>query len=157
MNDLLSAAHQSLGYYPQAVRRGDGWEYRTPWQDGWNKALLALLDNYTCIMDWIAGLTPEAASAIRELLAADELFLTVEGGTVSCLLNMNDTFAYACADAEEVPLGDLPAVLAYWHTYGASGLKAWVAIRRGEVPLRQDERYLAAARAGVGESDKEEK
>lgn len=51
-------------------------------------------------------------------------------------LLMSDTFAYACADSEELetPEDIIGAAQAY-RDYGDVGLTAWVAIRRGVDPI----------------------
>lgn len=133
----LEAAQGSLGIYPQAIKRGDTWEYRTPWQDGWNAAVLGLLTNYTSIIDWIATLPVETVGAVRELLAADVLCLTIKGSAVTCLIPMNDVFEYACADAESAESSDLANVARIWQAHGWDGLIAWAAQRRGETPIQE--------------------
>jgi hypothetical protein len=46
------------------------------------------------------------------------------------LLNLNDTFAYACADAEEFGLRDASHLQEIYVRYGHGGVIAWAAIRR---------------------------
>lgn len=149
--ELLEAARTSLGIYPQSITRDGIREERTPWQDGWNAAILALLKNYEGITTWIAALPTETARTVRELIAADVLYLHVKSDVVTCFVSMNDTFAYACADDEDVTVEELPLVADIWRDYGADGLTAWAAIRRDETPIRerQTERYHAA-RASLG-------
>ena len=50
-------------------------------------------------------------------------------------LNVNDTFAYACADAEEVEPGSLPEVYDLWKHFGWEGVILWVWKKRKEDPL----------------------
>lgn len=47
-------------------------------------------------------------------------------------LNMNDTWAWACADAEYVPDAELPRVAELFWWYGYAGLLFWVSERRGQ-------------------------
>lgn len=62
-------------------------------------------------------------------------------------LNMNDTFAYATADAEYMPVEDLAPMLPVLAEYGHDALTAYAALRRGAEPirrLRERQGYLAA-------------
>lgn len=149
--ELLDAARESLGIYPRSITRDGVTSQRTPWQDGWNAAILTLLRNYEGITAWIAALPIETARTVRELIAADVLYLHVKNDVVTCFVSMNDTFAYACADDEDVTVEELPIVAGIWRDYGAGGLTAWTAIRRDETPIRerQTEQYHAA-RAALG-------
>lgn len=144
--ELLEAARTSLGIYPQSITRDGVTSQRTPWQDGWNAAILALLKNYEGITTWIAALPIETAQTVRELIAADVLYLHFKNDIVTCFVAMSDTFEYACADAEDVTVEELPLVAGIWRDYGADGLTAWAATRRDEAPIRerQTERYHAA-------------
>ena len=147
--ELLEAARTSLGIYPRSITRNGVREERTPWQDGWNAAILALLKNYEGMTTWIAALPIETASIVRELIAADVLYLHVKGDVVTCFVLMNDTFAYACADDEDVTVEELPLVAGIWRDYGADGLTAWAALRRNEEPIREQQtaRYHLARTA----------
>jgi hypothetical protein len=46
-------------------------------------------------------------------------------------LNMNDTWAWACADAEYVPDEELPEVSRLFFCYGWCGILYWVSERNG--------------------------
>ena len=63
-------------------------------------------------------------------------------------LNVSDTFAYACADAEELTLSQAHEVRLLCEKYGWDGICAWVARKRGTEPLLQfrTENYYAARR-----------
>lgn len=138
MEDILfDAARDSLGVYPQATKRGDAWEYRTEWQEGWNAAIFKLLEQYAAIQSWCATLSPFLLSALVELLKADAMALNVGSDTVQCYLIMNDVWGYATADAEEVPTEELPHVAALWRMYGWDGLIAWAARQSGQEPIKE--------------------
>jgi hypothetical protein len=47
---------------------------------------------------------------------------------------MNDTFAYACADCEEVPDDKINEVAKLFRLYGGAGLDYWVSEQRGYDP-----------------------
>lgn len=52
-------------------------------------------------------------------------------------LNLNDVFGYACADAEALPLEDLPVIEEIYTKFGWYGLVAWVEKRRGYPPIKE--------------------
>jgi len=47
------------------------------------------------------------------------------------MLNLNDTFGWACADTEEVMPEEIPAVARLFRLYGMCGVYYWVAVKRG--------------------------
>lgn len=53
---------------------------------------------------------------------------------ILCLV-MNDTFAYACVDAENVADGDLATVASIYRWFGWVGLICWAARQRNEDPV----------------------
>jgi hypothetical protein len=58
------------------------------------------------------------------------------------ILNMNDTFWYACSDAEEVGEDEIKEVARLFSTYGWQGIDYWVANKRGydpEIPRHKEE------------------
>lgn len=69
----------------------------------------------------------EGSSADMALLLAADVGWLDDG---KLLLNMNDTWAWACADAEEVPADQLPEVARLFRRYGHCGLLYWVTTRR---------------------------
>lgn len=73
----------------------------------------------------------------------DWAFFTCEGLLV---INCGDTFAYACADAEELPIDKIDEVLALEREYGFDGVVAWIATHRNCEPIKEraTERYLVA-------------
>jgi hypothetical protein len=50
-------------------------------------------------------------------------------------LNMNDTFCYACGEAEPVPSEAMAAVIDIYRRFGWVGCVCWAAKRRGEDPV----------------------
>jgi hypothetical protein len=114
--------------------------------------------------DWEARQTGSA----KFLLDEDQAFPGVDhqhewSGPDSCkghshewrlCLNMGDTFAYACADAEPVPDEELEAVAGIYREHGSNGLVAWVSNRRKEAPVievLEDEAYKKAWAAMYGD------
>ena len=89
----------------------------------------------------------EQATAL--MLAADYVFLSGPGGMMysksdrspaALWVNVNDTFAYACADCEPVPQPEADPD-GFWSLYdmvrehGHDGAVVWAARRRGETPI----------------------
>lgn len=61
-------------------------------------------------------------------------------------VNCNDTFYYACADAEGLAPGEAYKVRDFYERYGWAGVVAWAAKKRGAEPLKelQDDKYSEA-------------
>lgn len=53
------------------------------------------------------------------------------------VINVSDTFYYACADAEGMKVSDAAELQHIFEQYGWDGIVAWVAIKRDEQPLAQ--------------------
>lgn len=75
---------------------------------------------------WWQTLPTDVQPVMQELLVNDTLSLVGNKVGVVC----SDTFEYACADFEAVPLDQLSVVKNMHSTYGYAGLAAWVAHRR---------------------------
>ena len=71
----------------------------------------------------------------RIRLVADDIAFF--GFDSTLVLNCGDTFAYACADAEEVPDDQIDLVRRMHDKFGYVGLTAWIAARRKCEPLIQ--------------------
>jgi len=101
--------------------------------------------------------------AAHMLLASDEAFAyndetspfsvsaqMTEDGKAALALNMNDVFAWACADAEPFTYEDAPALLKIAVEEGWPGLVRWACEKRGTPPqnpvLENMERYDAKIR-----------
>jgi hypothetical protein len=67
----------------------------------------------------------------RALLTAADVFFDDDEDDVQLrqALNMNDTWAWACADGEHVPDEELPRVAELFWRYGNCGLLYWVSER----------------------------
>lgn len=133
---LHEAAVSVTPTYCKAVHHPDGRvEERTPWQDGWNEAKLAILKNVVKLEDWFTALTPQQQECVETLLHKDELLLDIHNDHVHMLLCMNDVFGYACSESEVVELEELPEVADVFSKYGWDGLKAWASIKSSQVPI----------------------
>lgn len=70
-------------------------------------------------------MTPEREKALEALLE----------GSFSVNLNMNDTFAFACGDSEEISVEDFDLMVPIIAKYGQSALTAYVAVKRDADPI----------------------
>lgn len=59
----------------------------------------------------------------------------VNGGQPTLCAIVSDTFAYACADAEEIPLPEVTTVYRLWKKHGYDGIIKYVWAKRGTPPL----------------------
>lgn len=70
----------------------------------------------------------------RELLRAAQLFFDVDEDDdpgFEQMVNLSDTFAWACADGEKVADEELPQVAELFWRYGWCGILYWVNEKRG--------------------------
>jgi len=124
----------TTGVYPQSIITMDKdyktvvkEEKRTEWQEGWNACQSEIFNK---LNDALGKLEEGISDELALLMVAD----------VGCmqdgkfLLNMNDTFHYACSDCEEVKLEEYKEVARLFRTYGGSGIDYWVAQKRGYDP-----------------------
>jgi hypothetical protein len=142
--ELVWVARNGLGIYPAAV--GD--VPRTEWQDGWNKAVMRMVEYVGIIHEWYKTITEEQAAALVKLLKAHVLFFTMWGGKVEYFVNLNDTFDYASADGEDVTVEEFTFLVDLYEKFGHHGITAWAALRRVDVPIkeRMTEEYHNAVR-----------
>jgi hypothetical protein len=86
----------------------------------------------------------EEAKALARLLAEDVVFLNcywweeewperAQKVTALCV-NCNDIFAWACADAEDLPYGDIQPLYDMWFKDPHWGAAKWCAIKRNQKP-----------------------
>lgn len=67
------------------------------------------------------------------------------GETIVLFVNCNDIFAWACADAETVTTGEIPALYRLWQANNAWGPAKWCAIKRNEKPQAPAIEYMKKA------------
>lgn len=70
------------------------------------------------------------------------------------VVNLNDTFAYACADGEELKDDQIDSLIRMYKEYDYPGIIAWAASIRGSEPIEpwRDEKYRIA-RAALSATD----
>jgi len=121
----MSSISSDMGIYPQSVKGyNDERDYtqRDGFKNGWNAAVI----EYGSALAEAAGRAAQGMDEdLQVLLAADVGWLT--DGVLH--LNMNDTWAWAVADSEEVPATDVAAVAGLFRRWGWPGIVYWVSER----------------------------
>ena len=112
-----------LGAVPTEERESYTKDRPTAYKAGWNDAIIAMAKELNRLerKDW-------------GLMSEDALLLLLYGGAFivegKLHLNMNDTFAFACADDEEVPDDKIVEVTNLYRKFGYDGLTYWVSKQR---------------------------
>lgn len=87
----------------------------------------------------------------RQLLTMAGVFFGEddEDPRMAQMLNMNDTWAWACADGEDVPDEELPRVAELFFQYGWCGILYWVSERNNHMRSEFEDinRFIAFVRA----------
>jgi len=130
MGMLLDSSLGDRAVYPQTING----EPRTAWQEGWNAGNMDLLKRRCILSEWWKGLDMETAADVVGLLGG-QTSLRIREGEVHLSIDLNDIFAFNCADCEDVPVDEIPVVARLWCRHGFAGLVAWVSCRRDEEPL----------------------
>lgn len=134
---IKELAHESLGIYCKTIINADGSKTeRTPWQDGWNAAIIADSKAQKRIINFFKTLTNDVIEAIVSLHAENLIWLHCDKDKpIELFLNMNDTFYYASADDEEIKISEVLEVYELWKKYSHHGIIAWVAKNRKIEPI----------------------
>jgi hypothetical protein len=61
---------------------------------------------------------------------------TPSANSLRVYVNCNDLFAWACADAEELPLSEVPRLYRMWKADPEYGTSRWTCLRRNLAPQR---------------------
>lgn len=100
----------------------------------------------TAIRGWFLKQDPGVLAQILDMVEESALFLDIdEAKECTPQLNLNDTFGWACAEAEDLDPEDLAVVVDLWRRHGHDGVLVWAAVRRDDqvIEPRQTESYLA--------------
>lgn len=110
-------------------------------------AILKLLQEVEAERDVLRA-EREAFNAMANLLATDNAFANhVKGGGIGFNVMCSDTFAYACADCENIDISQAPEV---WKLYQDGG---WHAVVRWVQEKRGDERFIKPVEEEVRRSE----
>lgn len=96
--------------------------------DLWDRKMQAVA---TAIRAELAPLLAER-DALRLIARMDSAVTIDDDLDGTYWINMNDVFAFALADGEELLATDLPTAYEIWSEHGRDGLEAWVCLRRDE-------------------------
>lgn len=118
------------GIYPAAVK-GCGeerdYEQRDGFKNGWNAAIMQYGQSFGKIVARASECVQD--SDLQMLINANVGWLN--DGKLS--LNMNDTWAWACASVEPVPPEEVKEVARLFRSYGFAGLLYWVSKRNDDL------------------------
>lgn len=130
---MLKSAIDSLGICCAGVHHPDGtFVPRDARGEGWNDCIEATHNARWGFVEWAETLSESEQELLLKLHKSDELvfFFNDESKEVTAAVLMSDTFAYACADAEEFSKEDLPSLLTLFEKFSSDGLTAWASSRR---------------------------
>jgi hypothetical protein len=118
-----------VGIYPQSVVGGEKpYEQRTEYMEGWNDAVTETSRRVEAVLDSLRAECDE--SDLAYLIGTGSFHYNGE----RLLLNLNDTFHYACADCEVVPPEEYAELKRLMVRYGQCGDTYWAATKRGYDP-----------------------
>ena len=100
----VEKAETSLGVFPRATTRNGETFKRTEKQEGWNEALMAM----SVHAEEMEPFLRELPDSVLQMIIYDIIDVTMDGGKPVMFVNCNDLFYWACADAEDITLEDIP-------------------------------------------------
>lgn len=74
-----------------------------------------------------------------------------DGSTIVLYAGCNDVFAWACADAEDLPLAEVRRLYKLWTAHGGAGVDKWACLRRRQKPQPPVEQSMR--KAGVWDAE----
>lgn len=127
VHDAIEVGLHCAGYYDKERN----FHPRTEKQDGWNEAYEAIHSRFRTFDKKCADLENDPLWRMKLELQASNNFYDF-GEDWQLHLNMNDFFAWACAESEEVPDDKVEEVYRIWKAFpDEDALGAWASIRRG--------------------------
>lgn len=135
----LQMGFEDIGVYPQQFTDAKGkTTKRTKWQDGWNAHGTKLLDNSCVISRFLEKLSDKTLT----LILKEKLHIHVNKKEAELYVNCNDLFWWGCADAESIPLKELPDLLKALKESPKNGDLLWVARKRKMRPQTPYYKYF---------------
>lgn len=140
----LEIAEDDMGVYPQAVSGGPKpYEKRTEWMEGWNAYGRVLVEKESAIRHWLEKLSDGHKAEIENHLLSDNLSLAVCDGECKLWVNCSDLFYWACADAEDFTIEDLPEFNRALAESPEHGTLLWCCRKCGMRPQRPYYKYFS--------------
>jgi hypothetical protein len=128
-------SHDNMGIYPMSIVSGEGgYEKRTERMEGWNDAVSAHTDNFMKLRKWHDAIPDDIRSMVDDLLLEKKLRVNVRADGCSMWVDCSDTFAWGCADGEDIVLDELPSLIECFVLSPAHGDELWSARKRGMRP-----------------------
>lgn len=127
-----SLAIDNVGIYPQAVVGGShSYKKRTDKMEGHNECLFEIGKMNSNIYSFLEGLPEE----VLKLLLEEKVYVA-GSPTPSLYINCNDLFVWACADAEEILLEEIPGLQECLKLSPRFGELLWCARKRKTKPQK---------------------
>lgn len=141
-------ASMSMGIYPMSSYNELGEKHeRTPYEEGWNAALIKILEKEIQIESWFDSLSDINKEHVTYLLKYDVITLSPKKDKMDMYINCNDVF-YSAADGEEITVNDFEILVDLDWGFGWKGIAAWIALKRGIEPMsdnyKNDKAYKEA-------------
>lgn len=117
-----------------------------PYENGRNDCYMEILDKTIFIHKYINQVPEHLRNDFAALLIDEDIWMKVDlkKKKIEMLLNCNDTFAYACGDAEDISIDEIPAFLEQTKDT-KYGYVAWIAKKRNEKPVVEYQEWMAKA------------
>lgn len=145
----LHIAYEDIGIYCQATVINGVRKERTEWQDGWNACAEELNKKAGEAIKFFDTLPEAAQQIVSDLLEKDKLRLSLSDSTPQLEINCNDLFYWACADAEDITLAELPDLQRALDEAPGHGELLWVCRKRGMRPQKPYYKYFNAEVAAL--------
>lgn len=128
-------ATRSMGIYPKASYNEDGEKHeRTAYENGWNDAIIKLIQKEIQINDWFTSLLEKEKEYVKYLLKYDIITLSPRKDKMDIYINCNDVF-YPAADGEVITINDFEILVDLNWGFGWYGVIAWIAMKREIEPI----------------------
>ena len=145
INTLLRASVDDAGLYPASTVIDGQEKLRTPWEDGWNQAVMSITQKWNDAIGWFKALDEHQQDILQTLLDHSVVELSCDEKTWHVVVITNDWFGYG-ADSEQIELNQLEELHHAWTQHQTDGVLAWIAHTHGWDPLakHQSHKYLQA-------------
>lgn len=115
---LMSMASEQIGVYPQSMKKNGVETKRTEWQDGWNAAVIAIVEAQEKIEEYINLLSETDADKLICLSEKSIIFFNIDEKEESVMsavrfaVNCGDVFYDCCADCEQAEPNEIASIWA---------------------------------------------
>lgn len=132
---LKECAEEAIGIYPKATIENGIKTERTEWQNGWNSAIIKRTKLENKFLNWYKEIPTKYKKCVTTLLIKEELYLSLdEDNNVTMFILLNNIFAWACSDYENVTFKDLHDIYTVYLKDNKWGTIKWACVKRNEKP-----------------------